>query len=107
MLPAEHHGINLGPLFRTVADSAKWRDDKAEECFSSAQYMADELERYLQFAIAQGVFERFLPRLREESSHRDGAFNELATAFMFCRDGFGITKGDPPDAGTHQAAAGC
>lgn len=95
MLPPAHLGITLGPLFRHVADGAVWRDDAVEECFPPRQYIADEYERYVAFAVAQGQFDRLLPRLRARRSERDAAVSELAVAFMFHRDGFSILEWEP------------
>jgi hypothetical protein len=100
MLPPAHLEIRLGPLFRTVADGAVWRNDPAEEWFPSRQSIADELEKYFAFAVAQNQFDRFLRRLRARRSERDAAISELAVAFMFERDGFRVLEWEPVGAGS-------
>jgi hypothetical protein len=88
--------ILLGPLTKTISNGAKWLP---EDDFPSCQEWADEVERVLEYLLAHGHFERFLPRLRdEESKHRDSKLTEARISFFLFRNGFRILEYDPPGA---------
>jgi hypothetical protein len=82
--------VELGPLTRTVLDRSVWREDSQ---FPAWQEWADETERILSFLVAQGQFERFLPRLR--AREREGAFAEIRFAYFLHCNGFRILQWEP------------
>jgi hypothetical protein len=88
--------VQLGPLTRTIANAARWLDD---DKFPARQEWADEVERVLQHLQSQGVFERFLPRLRDvDAKQRDAKLAEARVSFFLFRNGFRILEYDPSGA---------
>jgi hypothetical protein len=86
--------VQLGPLTRSILDGAPWRDVSV---FPASQHWADEVERVLSFLTTQGVFARFLPRLRARETERDGALAEARTGYYFHRNGFQVLKWEPEE----------
>jgi hypothetical protein len=84
--------IDLGSLTSLVRDRAKWI---GEDQFPSSHLWADEVERILSFAMAQGVFERYLGDLTGSKSQRDSALAELRVAFYFHRNQFHVSSWKP------------
>ncbi|MDP2605534.1 MAG: hypothetical protein Q8S00_23580 [Deltaproteobacteria bacterium] len=93
--PAE---VKLGPLTRTVLDGAVWRDESKYPAF---QVWADEAERLFAFLEAQGVFKRFLPRLRAREREKTAALAEARAGFFFHRNGFRILRWEPEEVPGH------
>ena len=92
--------IHLGSMTSFVMDRARWI---GADQFPSSQLGADEIERILSFAEAQGVFDKYLGALTASSSQRDSALAELRVAFYFRRNSFRIAQwrpvGLPPKEG--------
>lgn len=84
--------VQLGPMTRSMLEGATWQQSSE---FPAHQNWADDIERVLCFLVAQGVFERFLPRLRARETERDGALAEARTGFFFHRNGFRILQWEP------------
>lgn len=82
--------VNLGSLTRSVLDGAVWRN---ESVFPAFQAWADEVECVLSFLAAQGIFDRFLKRLR--AREYEGALAEARAGFFFHRNGFRILRWEP------------
>lgn len=88
--------VQLGPFTRMISNGAKWLDD---DNFPACQVWADEVERVLQHLQSQGIFERFLPRLRDvDAKHRDAKLAEARVSFFLFRNGFRILEYDPSGA---------
>lgn len=90
--------VKLGPLTRTVLNGAVWRDKSKYPAF---QEWADEAERVFAFLEAEGVFERFLPRLRAREREKTAALAEARAGFFFKRNGFRILRWEPEEVPDH------
>jgi hypothetical protein len=77
-----------------MLDRSTWR---TESVFPASQNWADEVERVLCFLDAQGVLDKFLPRLCARETERDGALAEARAAFFFSRNGFKILQWEPEE----------
>ena len=86
--------IKLGTYTQCIADGARWL---GQDDFPSNQSWADEIEKVLAHVAAQDQFERFLPRLRDQTArHRDSAIAEARVSFFFFkRNSFRIVSWDP------------
>jgi hypothetical protein len=90
--------VKLGPLTRTVLNGAFYREKSAYPAF---QVWADEAERLFAFLVAQGMFERFLPRLRAREREKTAALAEARAGFFFHRNGFRIIRWEPEEVSGH------
>jgi hypothetical protein len=70
--------VKLGPLTRTVLDKAEWRASSQSPAF---QVWADEAEQIFAFLEAQGVVDRFLPRLCARAREKTAAMAEARAGF--------------------------
>lgn len=86
--------VKLGPLTRAVVEGAIWREESEYPAF---QVWADEAESLLAFLVAQGVFERFLPRLRAREREKTAALAEARAGFFFHRNAFRIIRWEPEE----------
>jgi len=85
------------PLLHEVAQGAQW---VGTDEFPSCIEWADEHEVWLRFLKAEGVFDRYLRRLRGPKEKRDEAFAEIAVAYFLVRHcGLTIFEWEPPGAG--------
>jgi hypothetical protein len=84
--------LNLGPLTQKIAYKAKWL---TQDDFPGSQVWADDVERVLSFVLAEGQFERFLPRLNDDRRSRNSALAEIRAAFFFHRNSFRILSWEP------------
>lgn len=75
-----------------MLNGAVWRETSA---YPASQPWADELERLLAFLIAQGQFERFLPRMRGKVSQLEGALAEVRFAYFLHCNRFSILDWEP------------
>jgi len=86
--------VTLGPLTRTVLDKAEWRGSSQ---YPASQVWADEAEQIFAFLEAQGVFDRFLPRLCAREREKTAAMAEARAGFFFHRNGFRILRWEPEE----------
>ena len=86
--------VKLGPLTRAILDKAEWRESSKYPAF---QEWADEAERLFAFLQAQGIFERFLPRLCAREREKTAAMAEARAGFFFHRNGFRILRWEPEE----------
>jgi hypothetical protein len=66
-----------------------------QDQFPSSQLWADEIERVLSYAHAQGKFDEYLGALRGNASQRDSAIAELRVAFYFHRNQHPVIQWKP------------
>jgi hypothetical protein len=71
--------VKMGPLTMSILDGSAW---EGHDSFPSDQAYADETERVLAYATAQGVFEEYRSRLRARCRERNAALNELRIAYF-------------------------
>ena len=77
--------VELGPITRAILARSSWTESSE---FPAHQSWADEVERVFSFLSAEGVLNRFLPRLT--TREWEGALAESRAAFFFKRNGFRI-----------------
>jgi hypothetical protein len=85
-------GVQLGPLTSTIRNGARWA---TQDQFPSDQIWADEVERVLTFAQAQGQFDHYLNKLRGNARQRNSALDELRAAFFVSSKGFPVVEWEP------------
>lgn len=95
--PPSH--VRLGPLTLTVLERSRWQGTDA---FPSSQLFADEVERVLNFALANDEFGKYLGLLAGTASQRDAALAELRVAFYFHRNGLQISGWRPVGANNRE-----
>jgi hypothetical protein len=86
------NGVTLGSLTSAIWAGAAWM---SQDEFPSNQLWADEIERILSYAHAQGMFEHYLGALRGNANQRDSAIAELRVAFYFNRNQFPVIEWEP------------
>ena len=84
--------VRLGPLTLSVLNSARWKD---EDQYPAFQVYADECETLLEFARAQGQFDRYLGDLTASRRQRNAASAELRVAYHLDQNGFEVIKWKP------------
>lgn len=82
-------GVQLGPLTSKIRNGARWA---TQDQFPSDQIWADDVERVLRFAKAQGQFDHYFNKLRGNARQRDSALDELRVAYFLSRKGFTVVE---------------
>lgn len=85
-------GVRLGPLTSTILSSAHWKD---EDQYPAFQVYTDECETLLEFAQAQGQFDRYFGDLTATGRQRNAALAELRVAYHLDQNGFRIIEWKP------------
>jgi hypothetical protein len=84
--------VRLGPLTQSVLNGARWKE---QDQYPAFQVYADECEALLEFAKAQGQFDRYFADLTASRRQRDAALGELRVAYHLDQNGFEIVQWKP------------